>query len=145
MLYNTSQIEIEAVHLICDLDLSCLHIARRLSNKGTLARNEAICSRSKLQQGHYVKPDMNAIGNIYLYRNACAYLRQGGKLPLRVHLCICMFLHRGRFLSLNSIPEEQCLAYWSPSNAMLIWGSGDLSQEKFLEQNCLQRKIPLQK
>ena len=50
------------------------------------------------------------------------YVR-GTRLCLRVNLCICILSHRGRFLSSNSFPEEQCLIYWSPSNTMLIWGS----------------------
>ena len=53
------------------------------------------------------------------------------RLPLRAHLCICMFLHRGRFWLLNYFPEEECLVYWSPSKSMEIWRSGGLPPEKF--------------
>ena len=35
----------------------------------------------------------------------------GARLPVRAHLCLCMLLHKGRFWSLNSFPEEQCLVY----------------------------------
>ena len=46
-----------------------------------------------------------------VFRDACAYLRQGGqRLLLRAHQFICIFLHRGRFLSSNSFPEKTMLS-----------------------------------
>ena len=38
---------------------------------------------------------------------------------------------RGRFRSVNSFPEEQCLVYLSPSDGMVVWGPGGLPPEKF--------------
>ena len=38
-------------------------------------------------------------------------LGQGARLLLRVHLCICMLLHGGRFRSVSSFPEQQWLVY----------------------------------
>ena len=65
---------------------------------------------------------------------------------LRVHLCICMFLHKGRFWSSNSFPEEKCWLYWPLSKTITIRGSGGLIPEKIFEPNCLQRrKMPLPK
>ena len=79
-------------------------------------------------------------------RDPCAYLRRGARLPLRVHLCICTFLHRGMFWSSSSSPEEQCFEYFSTSNTTVIWGLWACPQKNFLETNGLYcRKIPLQK
>ena len=44
---------------------------------------------------------------------------------------MCMFLHKGKFWSSKSFLEGECLAYWPRSHSMPIWGSGDLSREKF--------------
>ena len=42
-------------------------------------------------------------------------------LPLRAHLCICMFLHRDGFWSSTYLLERQCLVYWSHSYTMAIF------------------------
>ena len=64
-------------------------------------------------------------------KNACVYQGKRARLPLRVHLCMSMFLHRGKFSSLNSFPEEQCLVYWSSISTTPIWESGGLPPENY--------------
>ena len=74
------------------------------------------------------------------------YLRQGARFPVKAHLCICIFLHRGGISSSNSFLQGQCLVYCSHSCTVASWGSGVLPQKDVLEPNCLQRrKMPLRK
>ena len=64
-------------------------------------------------------------------KDSCVYQSKRARLPLRLHLCISMFLHRGRFSSSNSFPEEQCLVYWSLISTTPIWESGGLPPEHY--------------
>ena len=51
-----------------------------------------------------------------------------------------------QMLLLKIFSRRTVLIYRSPTNTMVIWGSGDFPQKNFLEANCLQcQKIPLQK
>ena len=60
-----------------------------------------------------------------------------------------MYMHvppQGYVLVFKLFSDEHCLVYWSPSNTMVLWESGEISPENFLELNCLKRqKMPLQK
>ena len=70
------------------------------------------------------KPDLNMQGRLRVPRT------KGARLPLRAHLYICMFLHRGRirsflegknvtYIGLIAIPGE-------------LWGAGGLPPVQFL-------------
>ena len=57
-----------------------------------------------------------------------------------------MLLHGGRFRSVSSFPEEQCLVYETPTDGTVVWCSRVLPPESFLEGNCLKcRKKTFQK
>ena len=69
---------------------------------------------------------------------------RGARPTLRVHLCICMFLHRGRFWSSNFLLKGKCVAYLSHSCTVVSWGYGGLLLENVFEPHCLQpQKKPL--
>ena len=53
------------------------------------------------------------------------------RLPLIAHLCKCMLLQRGRFLSSNLFLEGQFVVSWTHSYNMFSWESDGLPPEKF--------------
>ena len=70
-------------------------------------------------------PNRRCLGTSLLPERKASQNGAGGaRLPLRTHLYICMFLHKGRYWFSNSFVEGQNVVYWSHNSTTLSWGLG---------------------